>query len=640
MAGRLRQHVAGCARCQQEVEQLRQAEAWFRAQPVEAPQVAAAQSAAWVAIQARIAANSPAAETALANGHASAARVQPDAEPAALVPLAAAAAGIESGAADRLYYPLPVPQPVVPVTIALRPSGKSGILSPHRVLLVALAASLIVGSFAALFLARLGATDGSSSAGSTPLFSMDVLDPGGETPAFSFDPVSRRLFALTGDMRYSCPPGAHCPYLGPDCLQLSMMDVDTGKSLRDIRPTCVQTGNTHDGATFLKLLDNSARGQALLIGSDQKVQTIDTLSGGVVRSYPLACCSDAYAQPYNTFLDQHDQLLLTAGLSGEAGVSDTLVAQDVTTGQTKYQAPLDTFQFQSALVSNVTGWLYLWSECAVDSNTSCVEIYDAVDGRKVGGWQDSSQETPLAADPTENVLYVRADHPNGQSETLVVDGQSGQAVGHLPAAQAMAINAPLHHAYLLDDNGVTVVDTRTRRTLTTLPVLAHDESWVAPAVDEATSRVYLPIQRGKVLMVQDDPSGQLRMRSSSLEVVLNAERAMSIDEEQGEAALYPWELPIGQETFTAYHPLSQGTSGSCGLGWVAARSTAKITAQSGGQYTVLFSLAWNDQFASNVNAGTPPSQSSYPHAHSWLYRVPASGAAQRSSEQGDVFSHC
>jgi len=642
LAERLRQHVAGCARCQQEVEQLRQAEAWFRAQPVEAPQVAAAQGAVWAAIQARIAADSsaPAAETVRANGHAPAARAHSDAARDQLVPLAAEMAGAEGSEADRLYHPLPVPRSSAPVTIFLRSSGKFGILKPRSVLIAALAASFIVGSFAALFLAHLsnnGAVP--SGLGSPQLFSMDVLDPGTETPSFSFDPVSRHLIALTGDLRYGCPPGAHCPSLGPTCLQFSMLDVATDKSFRDIRPTCAQSGNTRDGATFLNLLDESARGQALLIGSDQRVQTVDTLSGSIVRSYPLACCSDAYAQPYNTLLDQHNQLLLTPARSGVAGVSDELFAQDVTTGQTKYQAALDTFQFRDALVSNVTGWLYLWSECAVDSNTSCVEIYNAEDGRKVGGWQDNSQETPLAADPTEDVLYVRADHPNGQSETLVVDGRSGQTVGRLPPAQAMAINAPLHHAYLLDDTGVTVVDTRTRRKLSTLPVLAHDESWVAPAVDEATGRVYLPIQRGKLLMAQDDPAGQLRMRSASLEAVLNAERAMTLDEEQGEAALFPWELPIGAETLTAYHPLSQGTPSSCEIGWVAARSTAAITAQGSGQYTVQFSLAWNDQFA-RVNAGTPPSQSSYPHEHSWLYQVPASGGAQRSSEQGAAFAHC
>src|SRR5262249_15978770 len=148
------------------------------------------------------------------------------------------------------------------------------------------------------------------------------------------------------------------------------------------------------------------------------------------------------------------------------------------------------------------------------------------------------QQTPLAADPTESVLYVRQDQSTGQSETLVVDGRSGTQVAQLPVpAQAVAINAPLHHAYLLGDDGVTVVDTRSKRKLSTLPVLAHDENWIAPAVDTATNRIYVPIQRGKLLMVQDNASGQLRLRSEKLTAVLEAERTMAVNASNGDKAL-------------------------------------------------------------------------------------------------------
>lgn len=50
----LQPHVEQCTRCQQALEELRQAETWFLAQPVEVPQMVAAQGAVWSAIQTQI----------------------------------------------------------------------------------------------------------------------------------------------------------------------------------------------------------------------------------------------------------------------------------------------------------------------------------------------------------------------------------------------------------------------------------------------------------------------------------------------------------------------------------------------------------------------------------------------------------
>lgn len=642
MVGRLRQHVDGCARCQKELEQLRQAEAWLLAQPVEAPPMIAAQAAAWAAIQARIAAVDapvPTTEKALSNGHAPERCPAASPEADTLVPLVAASDDADAAEANRRYHPLPVPQPPAPVTITFPPFGKPGALRPYRVLIVALAASFIVGSFAALFLVHL--PPGGVLPVPTPpsLLSMDVLDPGSETPAFSFDPVSRRLFALTGEMRYGCLPQEHCPNPGPACLHFAMLDVDSGKALSTVRPTCTPGRSTFNSITFTDLLDDSATGEALLVGSNQQVTAVDNRSGAVVNKYALACCPNDYDQLPQTFLDQQDQLLLTTAVSGVAGVPDKVIAQSATTGQFKYQVTLEgTSMLRGALVSSVTNWLYVWNQCAMDSSASCVDAYQAGSGQKVTTWQAPSQETPLAADPTADVLYVRQNQPNGQSATLVVDGHSGTTVGQLPPAQAMAINAPLHHAYLLDDDGVTVVDTQTRRKLSTLPVLAHDETWAAPAVDAATSQVYLPIQRGKLLMAQDD-GGQLHLRSAQLAAVLAAERTMTVDSQaKGDMALYPWELPVGPGSSLVYHPFSRGTQSGCGIGWVAARSAAAISSQGEGQYQVRISLAWDDQFAGGSLNNTPTPQSSYPHQHSWLYHVPASGAAWLSGEQGEGYS--
>ncbi len=636
---RLLQHVDGCARCQSDLEQLRQAEMWLLAQPVEVPQMVAAQQATWDAIQARIAAeDAPAllAGKAKSNGRVPAANYHAAAQKAFSAPLSAASADAESGGPDHRYRPLPASAALAPVPVFSRPLSKP----IHKALLVALAASFVVGSFAVFFLIRPFSNNESSMLNTSSLISMDVLNPGERTPVFSFDPISRRLLTLTGQRRYSCLPGAHCPYLGPECLHFAMLDVSTGQTLKTVQPSCKDGGNTFDSTTFTDLLEDNVQGKALLVGSDQQVTAVDSQSGAVVRKYPLACCPDGYSQPARTILDQRDQLLLTAGQSSVYGVPDTLVAQDALTGQLKYQKALaSATTLRAALVSNVTGWVYLWSQCTRSSRASCVEAYQAANGQKVKNWQASSEQTPLAADPTENVLYVREDQPTGQSATLVIDGRSGATLGKLPSAEAMAINAPLHHAYLLGGDGVMVVDTRTRRKLSTLPVLASDGAWVAPAVDTTTNRVYLPIQRGKLVMAQDNAAGQLRLRSLSLSVVLHAEYAMAANRARSEMSLYSWELPIGPGAFPVYHPLMRKTSSSCQVGWVAARSTAVIDGQENGQYQVHISLAWDDQFAQALSS-PPTLQPSYSHEHIWRYAVTTSGAAWFSGEQGETFSSC
>jgi hypothetical protein len=648
-AERLRQHVERCARCQTELEQLRQAERWLLAQPVEAPEMVARQDAAWAAIQARIAAEDgavPVVEKAHSNGHANGLHQQTCDKPEVLVPLVAASAAPDVHEPAIVPSLMPLPLPSTPEIIAHSMFGKTGILNPRRVVFTALAAALIVGSFAALFLAKFSATATNTSATTsavseaTPLFSMGVLDPGSVTDAVSFDPVSRYILTLSGAMRYSCPPGAHCPYMGPDCLGFSMFDGETGDTVKTIRPPCAPGKSTLNSATFINMLDYNAKGEALLIGSNQQVTTVSSQSGAVLRTYHLACCTNDYSLYPSTYLDQQDQLLLTTEASGVSGVSDKLVAQDTVTGQVKYQADLGgTDALRATLLSSVTGWLYFWTQCVADSSANCVEVYQASSGKKVTTWQANSQQTPLAADPTTDVLYVRQDYANAPSETLVIDGRSGKTVDHLPAAQAMAFNTPLHHAYLLDDDGVTVLDTTTRRKLSTLPVLAHDENWLAPAVDTATGQVYVPIQRGKLLIVQDDAAGQLNLRSASLGAVLEAERAMSVDTTDGALMLNPWEMPVGPNASTVYHDMAKGTLSDCQIGWVAARSAATVSAQGDGGYQVQLSLAWDDQFASTLTE-TPTSQPTYPHEHTWLYAVSASGKASLSSQQGAAFSHC
>lgn len=622
----LQQHLAGCERCRRELDDLRQAEAWFLTQPVEAPQMAAAQDAVWAAIQTRIAAEgagSPASNGHL-NGHNGHEPVAPASLPAA-------------AEQSTALVPL-VPAPLLP-----HPAGKPIPFTPMKTLIAVLAASFLMSSL--VLLAVYVASNGHPPAPNQPTTasaSADVLDPGNLTTVIDFDPLSRQVLTLTSDTRYDCPRGWHCPAPLLPCLRMTSLAAESGQATWKLVPTCMSTPESNR-TTFTALLDDAALGAAALVDSTGGVTLLDTRSQSAGLSYRLACCQGSLTKAGPTLLDSPDHLLLTATLSERDESPQALTAQDMMTGQTRYQVPIATKSgvLENAVFSAATGWLYLWVACTVTSDATCVEAFEASSGRKVAAWQEpDSSSKPLAADPSQGVLYV-----SDGGETHILDGHSGATLGSLPLAESMVINQPLHHAYLLGEDGVTVVDTRTRRKLSTLPVLAYDSGYwpTTPAVDERLDRVYLPTMRGKVLMAQDDSSGQLRLHSPVLQATLDAERALTNALATGPFDLNAADLPLGPGSFSFYYELQHTESDGCGWLPVVARTESTARPLSGGGYDVTISLAWTDTAAQQgpLRFDTPPpTQTSYPHQHNWQYRIPASGGAQRTAEQGAVMPQC
>ncbi len=647
---RLRLHLADCTRCQHEFEQLRQAEAWFQTQPPEIPQIAASQNAAWAAIQARLngqTALAPNGTSHLNGTSADAASNHTGAGEGELVPLAVAGNRAKTHKAHHLERALPAPQTPAPLATAPKPARKPQHFTSRTALIATLAASFLVSGLAALILVNLPGESNTSPTTMTLIPPItDILDPGNSTPVLAFDSMTRNLLTLTSDERPDCPSNQSCSgSVQPACLHFSMLNADTGQRLSDMLPACVQHGDAQGADTFIDLYEDNDRQQALLIDSNQQVTTIDSQSGAPTGSYPLACCTSAAIQAGKTLLDTRDHLLLTAGVSAANQQLQVLVAQDETSGQTRYQTPISGGQLQGALLSTVTGWLYLWTSCDAASSGACVEIYQASTGQEVNTWVEQFTALPLAADPTENILYVRQESQDGNDATLALDGSSGVSLAQLPPAYAVAVNGPLHHAYLLGDEGVAIIDTRNRRKLSTLPVLAHDDPpWTVPAVDERYDRVYLPTVRGKVLTAQDNSAGQLQLGSPSLQAALDAERLMAQDWEHGQETPAPWELPVGPGNYTFYYLLEQALPNGCKTAPVAARTVTTATPLSDGSYSVTISLAWDDQptpqAKTAIPSASPPSQPSYPHEHSWLYHIPASGGAQWTSDQGEALPRC
>ncbi len=652
---RLQQHVAVCARCRQELEELRQAEAWFRAQPAEVPQMVAVQDAVWVAIQARMRKNGAALAAsnghrhdsyALASGVAEASEQPARSEPESLP---ATPAAVPQEQLTRVAVPpepsAAAPPESPPAPVPLLPASKVGIGTPMKALIALLAASFLMSSLALLVVHFSGNPPSSAELNSASAPSVtDILDPGNVTLALAFDPLSRQLFTLTSDDRFDCPRGWFCPAQSdPPCLRMSSLEADTGRLSWSLLPACMSTVGK-SGATFTALLDDTALGLVALVDSAGQVTTLNTRTHSTSTRYHLACCAAPQTRPAKTLLDVRDHLLLTTSVHASDGTLQSLAAQDVATGQIRYQMPLDSKQLQGVVWSAVTGWLYLWTACAAESSTSCVEVYSASNGKRVGGWKAPAHSTPLEADPGAAVLYARAESPAGREETLALDGQTGVVVGQLPPARAIAVNSRLRHAYLLDEDGVTLVDTRTRHTLSTLPVLAHDGvRWAAPVVDERAARVYLPTTRGKVLLASDDAAGHLRLGSPALQATLDAERAMAEAWEAGTLDLDPVDLPVGLGTFTFYYPLEQKQPSGCSAQPVPARTESAAAPLSGGDYTVTISLAWADattHAATTFPVTSPPAQTSYPHWHAWKYHIPASGGAKWSGEQGEALPRC
>ncbi|HEX6777943.1 MAG TPA: hypothetical protein VF099_07050 [Ktedonobacterales bacterium] len=647
----LQQHVASCERCQQELRDLRRAEAWFVAQPVELPQMAAAQDAAWAKLQARIGAEgaahpasnghaAPAIDAALVagnghlNGHhkvAPAPEVEPDEQP------------VEEAAEAQEKLPA-APAPLALVPVPPRVVSKTNTFTPMKALIAVLAASFIMSSIALLAVHfSSGQSSQGHGAGAPPI--ADILDPGNATISLGFDPTSRKLFALASNLRADCDD-THCTSASTQaaaCVWLSSLSADSGAKLWSRLPDCMRS-SSGAGLTFTTLFMDTTLGQLALVDSARQVVTLDLHSQATTANYTLACCSDTQTETGQTWLDTHDHLLLTATTTKQDDALKTLAAQSVKTGQIAYQTNLDGSALQGAVVSAATGWLYLWTDCPGSAAVVCVESYEATNGQKMGNWQVSANSAPLAADPTDALLYVRDETADGAAETLVLNARTGAQVGQLPAASAIAFDSPLHHAYLLNDDGVTVVDTRTRRTLSTLPVLAHDSTlWATPAVDERFGRVYLPTMRGKVLTAQDDAAGHLRLSSPTLQATLDAERAMTNTLQANKSDLDPDDLPVGPGELNFYYAVDQAMPDGCHHLAAPARTQSAATRLSGGDYTVTISLAWGDtanQAKQPALDASPPPQASYPHQHAWEYHIPVGGGAAWAGEQGEALPTC
>jgi hypothetical protein len=643
----LQRHVAICAECHQELAELREAEAWLQDQPSEAPEMVALEGATWADIQERLTPK-PSLEwgtlrALLGEAHQPVlAESQP--EERYLVPVGAMS-GPQGPTAS--LSPLPVSLPLAAAPAAPLPARPSWITTPRRVLVAVLAASFLMTSFAALFVAQLSRPPALSTGrqNPAPVQFADVLNPGLLTTTLRFAPLSQRLFTLSSDQRFDCGRYKHCP--GNDtCIRATSVDVVNGRRADVLLPGCATQPNA-PASSFTSLFLSAESGVVIAVTSAQQVMTYNNRAAAAGISYSLTCCS-SQERPA-TFFDQYAQLLLSVGADyrDNAGLAwETLAAQNAQTGKTVYRVALpgtavSVGQFSQALLSEPTGWLYLWANCSSSVSKPCVQAFAAQSGQQVATWQALDNETPLAADPAQSLLYVRHDADNGQSETLALDARSGAVRASLPGAGAVAVNARLHHAYLLSDAGVTAVDTETWQTLSTLPVMAVDRSWTAPAVDEQQGRVYVPTILGKVLKVQDNPAGQLSLSSPEEQAVLNADRVMANGLVQQQAGLDPWQMPLGPGTMTFYYEVPQTTSDGYAVYSVPARLGTSVSPDTTTSYLVIIALSWSHTSAAPSSyASSPPLLSSYPYTHTWRYRVPAGGDAVLSAELGDPLASC
>lgn len=647
----LEQHVAQCAECALELDQLRAADAWFQAQPREAPEMVALEGATWAAIQERLNHKSQ-KDWATLQAMLSQQSAQPaEPQPAAAQPfqrrlVLVGRSSEEPGTSDS-PQPLP-PAPISPSSSvpAVPAHSRLWLIRPQKVLVMVLAASFLMTSMAALFLAYLAQHPlASSSSSNRPSPLAGVLDPGNLTTSLIFDSDARSLFVLTSDRRVDCPRGMLCPLLAP-CLKVARLDVESSRRSDVLLPQCA-TANAGGDTSFADLFQDWMLDRLVAVTLDQQVVTYNSRENHPAEHYALPCCDDANTRPINTFLDQRDHLLLTPTVTyGESLTLRSLTAQDVLTGKVTYHVALSSAAMPggfepSALFSEVTGWLYFWTNCAALVSGLCVEAYEGKTGKQVTAWQVQPDETPLAADPAQELLYVRHDADNGQSETLALDARTGAVRGQLPAAEALAVNPKLHHAYLLSDAGVTVADTQSWQVLSTLPVLAYDADWTAPAVDVQLDRIYVPTVLGKVLKVQDTPDGRLSFGSPEEQAVLNADRVMENGWFQGQDALEPWQLPLGPGITSLSYTVWQKTGDGEAAYTVPAKLETRVARLNGGNYSVLILLSWSHTSAALKSfTSTPLLQPSYPYSHTWRYQVPSAGDATLSEEHGDPLARC
>ncbi|HLZ25220.1 MAG TPA: hypothetical protein VKQ30_24130 [Ktedonobacterales bacterium] len=443
-----------------------------------------------------------------------------------------------------------------------------------------------------------------------PLPPLDVV---GATPAgtsaqlVALDANAGHLVALTAPGEPVCPPNAACPP-APPLQSLTVLDGQTGAIL-------AATPLTPSGTRSVLLLADPSRHLAYAV-APQSVDIYSTVTGKRTGGYVLP--SVPWTRESGGILDPvHGELILVGGTSIEAF--------DAATGHplAVWQLPADTTRTEGPVLDVAHGLLYLLTQSA--TSQPLLLALDTATLARTGqmALPGGARLGPLDAATQTLYIFGKSGTPC-QFSVSVAGGLAltpTASAGSVCDAGAVGWNPALGHVYLAAPAGILIRDAATHQSVAALPVRV---AWPATApllVDPSRGLLYLPDQRGMILIVRD---GAVPVALSAGSALLLARAALARflpDTNQDPPFVAPESFPAadGATSLSFWIHFAD-------IGWrgpYAGTTATAVSAAPGrpGNYQVTFTLSWYQVFQRH---------------HVWVCLVAPDGGVLLQSESGDT----
>lgn len=434
----------------------------------------------------------------------------------------------------------------------------------------------------------------------------------GATPSASYaqlaalDASAGHLLALTSAREPECSPVAPCRS-APTLSTFTVFDSSTGSPLA-VTPL---SGAATPADQSVALLADPAGHIAYAVAPDT-VTLFSTVSGAATGGYSLP--SPAWQRESGAAFDDQRGLLVLGG-------GTELLALDAATGQVRASRMLEPGTTVSALTLDpATGTVYALLRRANVAAPSLV-VYDVATLA-----QRAMLPLPAGArlgpvDSATGRLYLP-----GASGGACVYTSGGDLLAPAPDgvcdALALGWNAVTGHVFTSAANGVTLRDAATGRSLAALPVRAAWPSERPLLVDGARGLLYVPDERGTILIVREGPALPALTSGGALLLARAALADLLPDTNQDPPFVAPDTFPatFGTRPQTYWIHFSD-------LGWqgpyagAASSGTGPSPSGGAGGYTIMFTITWNQLFQ---------------RTHTWTCAVSPSGAVRLVSETGDA----
>ena len=466
------------------------------------------------------------------------------------------------------------------------------------VLLGALGAHHIVaGRRAAANVVRAPAVPAAMVTGATP--------PTMYAQVAALDAPAGHLVALTSATRPQCPPASACPP-APALSAFAVFDAATGQPLTTIPLTSAAAAASES----VLLLADPTRHIAYAVAPGA-VTRFSTTTGAFASGYALSVT--AWQRESGGGLDVRRDVLVLGG-------GDQLLALDAASGRPLASRMLDAGTTISGLTLDPTSGTVYALLHRLGAAQPALAAYDETT-------LAPTSRVPLPAgarlgplDTSLGTVYLPG-AANGQCAYSLHDTQLISAATGVCDALALGWDSVTGHLYTSNAAGLTLRDSMTGRAFAALPVRAAWTGDEPLLVDEGHATLYIPDERGTILIVRDGPQPAALMSGSALLLARAALADLLPDTNQDPPFVSPETFPAapGKQPQAYWIHFSD-------LGWQGpypgdAASAVRPLPDGAGGYAVTFTITWNQLFR---------------RTHSWVCDVAPDGSVRLASETGDA----